>query len=289
MAGRPTKRDRTRWLVRRDGAEYGPYSTDQLLEEIALRRVDLGTPVCDLARREWNPAGEHAPFRDHYAQCIKRWEVEALEADVDKHERKLKAMDNVKGGAWRLMVVGLVLATALGSWIVWRILKAEPTGIADAVAVPELPALPDAPQPRMTASGIEVLAAGTKVAVLKEYENYDTAGVGSEAGAAAAVTRFDFEGGEGGGLDPSTLKRILGEAKAGLVGCAQQAATRSASFKGTKVTFVVRSGRLDSFTVGREALSNAPFKACVKGVLKRVKVPRFAGSDHKVSFPLVVQ
>ena len=43
------------------------------------------------------------------------------------------------------------------------------------------------------------------------------------------------------------------------------------------------------FTVGKEVIGNAPFKACVKKALARVSVPSFNGDERRVTVPLRVQ
>lgn len=291
----PTRksRRRERWLVRRGEVDFGPYTGEQLLEEIALRHVDLGTPICEVGTQEWEPAGTHAIFRDHYARCETRWRVEEAEKAADKHEQKLKTMRVIKGSTWALILGGGVVVLLLGGWLTWRFMHLQPSGILDAVTLAAPALLPSPPGAKVASSRLPELQT-RPFPVLKEPETYDTAGVGGEGSAAPLVTRMEFDENGGGGaggpsLSEGQLKQITERARGGLVACAQAAAVRSATFTGTKVTFIVRSGGLGNFTVGSEVQGNQPFKACVKRALSGVAVPKFVGSDRRVTVPLHVK
>lgn len=290
----PTRKSRRqeRWLVRRAEVDFGPYTNDQLLEEIALHHVDLGTPICQVGTQDWEPAGTHALFRDHYARCETRWRVEEAEQAADKHEQKLKTMRVIKGSTWALILGGALVVLLFGGWLTWRFMHLQPSGILNAVALASPAPLPPPPSLKVPLSRLQEPEIH-RFPVLKEPETYDTAGVGGEGSGAALVTRMEFDenGGGGGGasLSEGQLKQITEHARGQLVGCAQAAATRSATFTGTKVTFIVRSGGLGSITVGPEVRSNQPFKACVKRALKGISVPKFAGSERRVTVPLHVK
>lgn len=290
----PTRKSkrRERWLVRRGEVDFGPYSNDQLMEEIALRHVDLGTMICEVTTQEWEPAGAHALFRDHYAKCESRWRVEEAEHAAEKHEQKLKTMRVIKGSTWALVLGAALVVMLLGGWLTWRFMHLQPSGILDAVALAAPSPLPPPPPPSTAVAPIAE-PKPQEFPVLKEPETYDTAGVGGEGSAAALVTRMEFDenggGGGGAGLSESQLKQITERARGQLVACAQAAAARSATFTGTRVTFIVRPGGLGGITVGSEVRGNQPFKACVKRALKSVSVPRFAGSERRVTVPLHVK
>lgn len=283
---------KTRWLVRRDNVDYGPYNDEEVFECFVRKEINLGSLITPAGTQQWKPAGEYPQFRDRMVELQKRWDEIALEEEVEAAEQKLKTKQAVSGGAWKLIVVGLIVFAGLGSWIIYRIVHAEPTGIMDAVNIPDLQILPEPPAAAAKAPQL-TLAQATKVKRLREFTNYDTSGVGMEGSGPAPESRFEFdESGNavgGPGLSQAALNKIINKAQGGLVRCAQKAAERSSSFKGTKVSFLVKPGRLGSFTVGRSAIKNAPFKACVKAALKRVSVPQFGGSDRRVTIPLAIR
>lgn len=271
--------------------DYGPFSTDQVLEQIKSREIKLGSMITLLGTDEWEPVGTHERFRDHYAECSVAWDVEEAEQDADRHERQLKTMAAVGGGTWRLGLVALMLALGVGGWFGWRIMNAQPTGVLGAVAMAAAPALPDPPPPPAAASALPI-PAPRAFPVLKEpvYVNYDTAGValeGADKGAHVVQTlNFDDSSDE---LSDAQINKIVAAARSRLVPCAHDAATRSESFSGTRVAFWVQSGKLGRFTVGSEVVSNGRFKACVKKALSGISVPTFGGQQRKVTVPLRVQ
>ncbi|MGM0576295.1 MAG: hypothetical protein ACQEXJ_11245 [Myxococcota bacterium] len=284
---RRKKRD-TRWLVRRGEVDYGPYTTEQLLEEIGQRNVDLGTLVCDVSTRKWDHAGAYTLFRDYYAQCEGRWEREAAHDEAERHERAMKAASAIKGGTWRLLLIGAVVVLGLGGWLVYRFVHVKPSGILDSVALAQPPALPEPPAVPTSWEGVRPIEP-TEIAVLKERINYDTAGVRVAGVDGPAVQTLDFDGEGGTEIPAAELERITATARRGLTRCAQDAASRSSAFHGTRVGFTVRSRRLTGFTVGEEVRYNARFKACVKRSLRRIRVPSFSGGERRVSIPLRVR
>ncbi len=278
-----------RWLAKRGTVDYGPFTTEEVKEALARKEMDLGTLLAELGTQTWQPIGVYAEFREFYGGLHERWEREAIEAEVTKHEAKLRAMDKVKGGAWKVIALATVVVLGLGAWVVYRILHAEPTGVLEAVAIKEAPLLPAPPKPKLGDPALRP-AEGRKVRKLRELRNYDTAGVTAEGSGSAPVTRLSFADGEGGGAGPSQaqIDRVVRSVTPGLLRCASTAAAKS-DFRGANVSFLVRSGRLGGITVSRKALKNKPFVACVKSTLRRAKAPTFSGSERRVTIPLRIR
>lgn len=279
---------RTRWLARREGVDYGPYTGDQLLAAIAAREIDLETPVAATSDMQWSPVSAYADLREHYDRCRRQWELESVEADATRHEQRLKAMRVVKGGTWRFALVAALAVLALGGYMAWRLVHARPTGLLDAVAVAMPASLPVAP-PVVRGGSPPISPEPRAVPVLSEPQSYDTAGVATEGGGPAPVTSFDFDADPADELSEAALTRITEQARKGLAGCAGDLAGRRESFTGTRVTFLVRPGRLSDFTVGKKVRSEAAFKACIKKTLRGVAVPSFGGSQRRVTIPLAVR
>lgn len=280
---------RDRWLYRLSGADYGPVTTDALLEAIAARKVDMTTQVCRVAEGRWQPAGAHTLLKDHHARCATKWASEALHAEADAGIRRMNRRRHAGRGFWALVVSGIVVASAVGAWVVWRIAQAEPMGVAQLYRVPESPPLPAIPGPPVERAQLK-LASGTRVRRLRERQTYDTAGirVGDDDAARAPVKMAFDEDGRVVGLDRASLRRIMNAARGPLAACAQAAARSDRSFEGTTVTFAVVSGGLDDIGVGAEARRKPAFQACVKRALRGVSVPTFDGSPRRVSVPLEV-
>ncbi len=278
-----------KWLYRTERGDYGPVSTDRIFDAIRERKIDLSTQVSLLGSNRWSAAGEFPVFRDHYAACQRRWDDEALQAEAEALGKRLEMKGHASRGAGLLVIAGITAGLVLGGIVVWRLLKAEPLGLAKIVrpiAVEALPAPPEIPKK------YQVLPQPPehKVARLYEPESYDTAGVAVGDSEAGHVTKMHFsEDGDVEMISAADLARVVESARQGLYACAREAAQKNPAFAGTDVGFTVAPGRLTNMSVGVEARSNAPFKACVKAALGRVSVPSFGGSERRVTVPLRFQ
>jgi len=279
-----------RWLYRTDRGDYGPVTTDLIFDGIRDRKIDLKTQVSVLGTNKWSAAGEFPLFRDHYAACQKRWEDERLHAEAEAIGKRMELKAQTSRGAGILVAVGIVVALGFGAWVVWKLSKAEPLGLAKIVRVTVLEPLP---QPPAIAKSVPSIAGKEehKVARLSEPESYDTAGIAvGGAEDANAVTQMHFsEDGEVAMISAADLAQVVESARQGLYGCARDASARNAAFSGTEVGFTVAPRHITKVSVGADARGNGPFLACVKAALGRVSVPAFNGSERRVTVPLRFQ
>lgn len=279
-----------RWLYRRDGNDYGPISTDELLDAIAAKKVDLGTQVLPLLSKRWGPAAEHAMLRDFYEKCQIRWRAEAFDTEAEAQVRRLARARQRRRRLFSVVVVGVVVAAGLAGWIIWRLGQAQPLGLDRLARLPRLGALP-ALDSRQPVPPQVVLVTGTVVPVLSEPETYDTAGIAMEGDTPAGptVTKLSFtEDGGVKGLSTTELQRVLDGARKNLNPCALEAAKRDKAFAGTRISFTVAPGHITAITVSDEVKHNAAFKACVKTALNRVSVPVYDGGDRHVTIPITI-
>lgn len=279
-----------RWLYRVDGADYGPVSTDELLDAMLARKVTLETQVCSLMSRKWGRASDHALLRDFHHKCEQRWRAEAFDTEADNQVRRLAKARQRRRRFWYAVAAAVVVAIGFGGWVVWRLGQAQPLGLDKLARLPNLGRLVVADVVEREPPRVPIVA-GTPVARLGEPETYDTAGVAleGEATAESKVTRMAFtEDGRVVGISKVELDGVLESAKANLHGCARAAASKDAGFHGTRVGFTVSPGRLTGMTVGDEVKNNGAFKACVKAALSRVPVPMYEGGDRRVTIPIKI-
>jgi hypothetical protein len=277
---RRRRRGGTRWLVRRETGDYGPFSEADMLQAMDRREYELGTMVSQAGTDKWQPAGVHAVFREHYAECQKRWAEAALDEDVAREERKLRTMDKVKGGAGTLIVVGLLVVVGLGSWIAYRMLHAEPTGILAAVVVPTLPALPGL-RPGSVKVRDLVLAKAVKVRRRREAEFHDTSGVRAEGKERKLRGVLDLNAASSG-LKSRDIQRIKKTVQRRLMQCVKKAVKRGSSLKKVNVSYIIQSGRLGGISLNHAALKNGRLTGCVKRAVKGTRAPVFKGPEKRV-------
>jgi len=278
-----------RWLYRTSDGDYGPMLTDQLLEAIAAKKVDLRSQVRQLGNEQWTIAGEHQLFRNFYEKCRPRWAADEAERErAAREEGFIKRERSRKASIKIAFAVALVLMGAVGWWI-YKVNSRQGLGLAHAARVRTVPSLPVTVVVAAESSALPIVKERT-FAVLAEPEtpvSYDTAGVRVANGDQQTVTRLDFnDDGEVQEIDPGVLASVLDSAKRGVYACAQQFASQNASFSGTEVGFAVASGHLARITVGAEVRRSPSFQACVKAALGRVPVPSFGGSERYVTLPI---
>jgi len=277
------------WLIRRDDVDYGPFATHEILDSIDRKEAGMGTLIADIDELAFEPLGSWSVFRDHYAKCQARWEMEAAEAEARRVEQRMRAVRTARITAFAIILVIALTGVGFGGWMAWRIQNARPTGLYEAIAVAAVPELPDLTPASAVVKGVAPEIETRQIGRLHEPIFYDTRGVGVEGSQESAGPVMSFNVRSADQLPEAALKRIMGKARAGMVTCAQAAAGKDPEFKGTRVRFIVRSGAFGGVTVGKEVASNGGFRQCVKRVLEGISVPTFKGDERKVTIPLKVK
>lgn len=215
--------DKTRWLYRGEKGDYGPMSTDELLEAIAQRKVNLGTDVSVLGANKWMPAGEIDILRDHYGTLAPRWERDRLIAEAKELDKKTAIASKTKSAFGGLALFGTVAGLVLAGVLVWQFTAASPVGFSKMARAHVVQALPEPLKLLPRGDGAVPKIKEQKVATLSEPESYDTAGIGVGDGSGNHVTTFQFdEDGSVAAIPEAELQRIMGAATAGLRSCAWQ-------------------------------------------------------------------
>ncbi len=281
--------DSDRWIYRTSGGDFGPVTTDGMLEAIGRKKVVLETPISALGTQQWAPMGNFAIFRDHFEKCSEQWERAEHKRAAEEIGRRIELRQKTSAGAGLLIGLGSVAGLGVLAWVVWRLSLASPTGLDAMLRVVMVASLP-APDKTVSVAASVPVPVEQKVPRLGEPESYDTAGVAIGLDANSNVVQkmhFD-ESGEVQAIPQESLDKIVGSARQGLYGCAREAAIRNPAFSGTEVAFTVAPGVITKVGVGAEARGNPAFLACVKATLARVSVPSFNGSERRVTVPLKI-
>jgi hypothetical protein len=281
--------DSDRWIYRTSAGDFGPVTTDGMLEAIRSRKVSLETPISALGTQQWASLGNFAIFRDHFEKCRDQWEREENKRAAEEIGRRIELRQKTSAGAGVLIGLGSIAGLGVLAWVVWRLSLASPTGLETILRLETVSALPVVTKATTVAAAVPV-PVEQKVARLGEPESYDTSGVaiGLDGGAVTQKMHFD-ESGEVQSIPQETLDRIVSSARQGLYGCAKEAALRNPAFGGTEVGFTIAPGVITKVGVGGEARGNPAFLACVKATLARVSVPSFQGNERRVTVPLKIE
>jgi hypothetical protein len=276
------KKSGPRYLIRRENGDFGPYTVNDVRSAIESREVNLGTEVQEVGGDSWQPAGVFSEFRDYYAYCQKIWAEAELDHSVAVQEKKLRKLGQVKSGAWKLMVLGICVVSALGGWLIYRMMHAEPAGIDSVVSIPEVRALPSVPKIKLSVGPLKKVVAA-KVKRVYEAEYHNTGGVRATERASAADIDMDLsDEGTGNSISSGDLVRIKKRNQAAIVRCTGSALKRGSKFKSARITYWVRSARTSDVTVNKPAFTNKFFVACVRRAVNGAKVPPFAGSPRRL-------
>lgn len=294
-----------RFLIQKDGLDYGPFTREQVLENLYADEIDEFCPVLDRVTQERVELGEMEEFREDVAAYLpKRAERRRLEAEARAElERKVK-----KGAS-----IGLVVAVAVGvvtlvGLLIFRMLLPEPAAVPmeQTFAALDFEFLPPPKDFQTIAVDKSLMASIFNLNTSQEEierkvrsqrkkaasKARGARGAAGEAGVgAAAEIDLSDEGGSSHFLSDSEINQIIMSQFGQLRGCVMQELRGNRSFKGVTVQFFIRpSGTTGGVKIQEQAYANRPVGDCLKQRFRGMKFPAHSAISNKgVTFPLRVQ
>jgi hypothetical protein len=283
-----------RWTYRKDGMDYGPFSTRDILDLLRKRALTSEMEVCNRKTRKWQKVSEVPRFAAFLAAEAEETKRQEIEREVTALERTITAKRKMP--ALLLLVIGVVVASVF--YILLRpaapVLAGYPAAffrnppierlplyLADDIARMKAAALPkpvEAPKPvrkvvRRTSSGAEVTEIGP-----------GSADMGIE------VDLSDSGPVEGGRtLSSEDLDQVQRRASPALIRCFRDEAARRPGFRGGTVSlYLLNSG---SVKVSRVSTSPAPspeLAACARGATGGIHVQPYTGPAQVMELPIYV-
>lgn len=107
----------TRWLVRIEGFDYGPFVPDEIRERIRDGRLNLRSEVCEERDGRWGFLEDVQPFRELCANLIEEEKERARQADMDKAETQVRRTHRLAWSVSHFGVVGVLLAGGVAAWL----------------------------------------------------------------------------------------------------------------------------------------------------------------------------
>ncbi len=283
-----------RWLIERDGIDYGPYSTKQVIEQLFKEELNADATLYDIEQDRRAPLSEFNVFDE----TLVAWGHEKAE------RQKRQAEEAARGAARRRkrIVLGTVLGTLLvvggtgGGYAWYRATRPEPvkaylptlvTRIQTALPAVNLPEeLPETPaeveEKRRAAVAVATqqrqrVEAARAAAQLAEEERLANESAVVDLNARDGGRRFDRPS-----FDAAVARR-----NQQLTRCLQDEVRRDPSLKSleVKVTVIPR-GDLINVRLGDGSSAG---NACVRAALAGLKVPPFDGTNLTVSLPFSFQ
>ncbi len=280
-----------RWMYRKNGMDYGPFSVQDLHDLIRAHQIDAETEVRNVRERRFVRLADvphlkafHDEFARKDAEERRRREVlreaESLERSIRRHHR----MPILLGA------VG-VAALAVGAFLVLRPATPPPPGFDLDVFRPlEVGTLPALPRATATPATPPTNANGKRPRkTVRPLARPGTAPT-SAASLPTVDLAFDEEDVSGGrALTKEDLASVQGRVSAGLVRCFREEAAAHPEFRGGTVSlYILGSGRVALSRLDTSPPASASLASCALAVVKGVRVPPFAGGAQVMEIPFYV-
>ncbi len=302
--------EQERYLVQREGLDYGPFTADEVLEQLYADEIDEHTAVMDRVTEERQKLEEIDALAEAVAEYIpKREERLRLEA-----ERRAELTRKAKKGGVAALVVGIVAGLVMLAAMGWFWLQQpdpEPMDLSDAFASLDYEFAPPPTEfqtmevdsdvlegifnPEATQEEIErqIAQAQAAQAQRSQQASASAGSAGSEApDEEDRITDVDLaDGGTDHHLSDAEINEVIMADFSSITECILDEARRDSSFRGVTVQFFIRP----SGTTGGVGLEESQYEQQEVGqcLIERFRNLRFPehGAVHErgVQYPLRVQ
>lgn len=294
--------DEERYLLQKDGLDYGPFTRQQVLEQLYVDEIDEFCAVLDRVTQERVELGDMAEFQDDVAAYLpKRAERRRQEAAARAElERKVK-----KGASIGLVIAVITGVITLTVMVVFYLQQPDPEKLPmeNAFTALDFKFLPPPKEFQTIAVDKNLMASifnlnTSKAEIERKVKRHSKkmnrrakrAGKGGGAGSAAEVDLSDNSG-SSHFLSDAEINQIIMSQFGRLRGCIMQELRGNRSFKGVTVQFFIRpSGTTGGVKIRESKFANRPVGACLKQRFRGMKFPEHGAISNKgVTFPLHVQ
>lgn len=279
-----------RWLVERDGVDFGPFSSKQIVDQLFKEEIGSETVLFDIETDRRLPMSEF----DVFSETIVAWIHE-------KDQREKRRAEEAREAAARRrtrIVLGTILAIVVlvgggfGGWFWYQSTLPVPVkaGLADLVTPIKsgLPAVNLPEELPETAAEIrerrerEAAVRATRAAAAERAQV-----AREEALAANNVLDAAATGGGSGEFQRGAFDRAVASRQGQMFKCLQDEVRRDPSVKSLTVEItVLPSGELINVKMPG---ATSRGESCVRQSLRGLRVPSFAGTNVKVKLPFQFQ
>ena len=301
-----------RYLIRKDGLDYGPFTKQAVLEQLYDDEIDEHTSVLDRATQNRAELGDLEAFEEEVAEYVpKREERRRRQAERRAElERKVK-----KGGVFVLVVGILAGVVVLAGMSYYYFTRPAPEKLPMEKAFVSLDDRKFLPPPK----DFQTVAADDELLEQifnPEAEQNDIAkrveksrgggsgasdgstggaagGAGGGAGGDDGATTVDMSesGGSKERLTDKQINDIILSDFSALRRCIQKELDNDPSFTGVTVKFYVRpNGTTGGVTLQEKKYLDRPVGRCLVQEFQQMEFPAHSAIDNKgVTFPLTIQ
>ncbi len=281
-----------RWMYRKDGLDYGPFSVRDLHDLIRTHRIDENTEVRNLRERRFLRLADVPHLKAFYDEFTRKEaeekrrrevlrEAESLEKAIRRHHR----MPLLLGGAG-------VVVLGVGVFLVLR--PSAPSGppldleVFRPLVLGTLPALPK-PSPTQKAPAPD--ENGKRVRRVQRLQSRHATERAETAIPLPTVDlSLDEEDVSGGRpLSREDLAFVQQRVTGGLVRCFRAEAEARPEFRGGTVSlYILSSGQVALSRVDTSPPASSSLTSCALAAVKGVRIPPFAGGAQVMEIPFYV-
>ena len=301
-----------RYLVQKDGLDYGPFTREEVLEQLYDDEIDEHSKVLDRVTQDRRELQEFDAFRDEVLEYIPKRE-ERLRREAERRaEIKRKAK---KGGVAALVVGivgGLVVLAGMG-WFWLQQPDPEPIPMDQAFASMDDYHFSPPPtdfqtmevdsdvmegifNPEATQEEVErqIAEARRAEAAARDTGSGGTAGSGAAAAAAEdeEVTEIDMSDHSGTDhhLSDYEINQVITDDFSAIRDCVMKEARQNPSFDGVTVQFYIRpTGTTGGVELRESQYEGRPFSDCLIDRFRNMRFPEH-GAVHErgVEYPIPI-
>jgi serine/threonine protein kinase len=301
-ASQPANESEERYLVRRDGLDYGPYTKSEVLDQLYDDEIDEHTSIQDRVTQSRQPLGEIEAFADEVAEYVPKRD-ERLRKERERRERIKKTAK--QGG---IAVLGAAVAAGvvlLGIMLYYYFNRPdpEPLPVGKAFASLDYKFSPPPSDFQTVSVDDDVLQGIFNPEASGEVirKRLASAGSGSTAGGTPSggggsddgVSTVDMSEGtkETSTLSDQQIYDIILSDFSSLRSCIQAQLDRERGFDGVHVKFFIRpSGTTGGVEIQESGYRDTKVGRCLVRQFRQMKFPASSAvSKRGVTFPLTVQ
>ncbi len=290
--GAPKQRSDEQWLAQQDGLDYGPFSTEELMDRVRAGEFGEDTPLQELSTGRKAKLKDFPSFDQHLSRFFAEKKARAA-VEQAQHKARVKTAKKAGKGVFATAIIGGTAVVGIVGWIFLHTPHPKPVDYSEVtlalggvVKEPTLDPVESLARARYKAHKKRKRRA-RKRAMHEVVDSYG--GGGDDDGVSRIDLTDDPEGSPapGSGWNQKKVDRVLSKGQGKLGTCIRKELKRNPGVGRIVLEFkVTPKGATKSVRV--KGKSTKLLGKCMVGVVKGLKFPRFDGFARKVTLPFDV-
>lgn len=286
-----------RWMYRKSGMDYGPFSTKDVQDMITGGQVDEDTEVRNHRSRNWMRLADEPAFGGYITELRTKQAEHQHQQQIEESVMRVQKRMTSRNKVPYVLAALLLVAGGVGLYFFLQPPAPVSGGLTfDVFRIMTFERLPLIKKTIASPVGKLAQKETRKKKPSRGSRNRGQTGNGARAGQGHNVPApqvdlsFDAEDVSGGReLTRADLDSIQKRASPRLIRCFRKEATRDPAFRGGVVTlYILTSGRVALSRLNTRPAPSSDLNACVRGSVKGLRVPAFAGANQVMEIPLHV-